>query len=384
MNVPQIQLNHLWVQWTLLYAERFTIPDDSQKAVVLLARRAKIYAYINELIADSATRLSDTTITGLAFGSLIEWQVDSLDLARQHLAFVRHTLLPQRDTTQSLSFFTGFCAYVCLLWVGLGVHAFTSLETLTAAIERFLRIQSGMQQHAMGLPVHYLKLTNPIPAMRESKLVQSRQRYVASRDRTFGASSTLRRFLVVQDPKDMAFSSHQLILLWIVNKILFELRDDLEMSAEFLDTLYRYVESHGDPSPFGSVTTPRSTHPRGSGLKTFTIIAIVGHISGSYLPKANPEAVDWSSEMQVQNNRPLLRFWESVDMVELLQLLPNESRYRIAQQLSAWLVGPQPGDTVAVIGDIELKAFGHEMRCAWVQQAKSMNAQPEMSRSESG
>jgi hypothetical protein len=178
--VPQIQLNRLWVQWTLLYAERFTIPDDSQKAVVLLARRAKIYAYINELIADSTTRVSDTTITGLAFGSLIEWRVGSLDLARRHLAFVRHTLLPQRAATQPLSFFTGFCAYVNLLWVGLGIHAFTSLQILTAAIERFLRIQSSMQRHAMDLPVNSLKCPESSRAMRESESFESRRRYVTS------------------------------------------------------------------------------------------------------------------------------------------------------------------------------------------------------------
>jgi hypothetical protein len=67
--------------------------------------------------------------------------------------------------------------------------------------------------------------------------------------------------------------------------------------------------------------------------------------------------------------------------VELLQLLPDESRYRIAQQLSAWLIGPQPGDTIPVISDIELEAFGHEMRCAWLEQVNPRNAQTRTSRS---
>ncbi|KAJ9608675.1 hypothetical protein H2200_006446 [Cladophialophora chaetospira] len=369
VNVPQIQINRLWLQWTLLYAEKFVVPDDSQKTVTLLARRAKIYSYINELIVDPLACVSDATIAGLAFGSLIEWQVGSLELARRHLGFVRHTLLPKRSGPRALSFHYGFCIYTNLLAVGLGTQAFVSSHTMRKAVRKFVRITSAMQQHSTEILEGDLRHSRSITARQNSKPWVDSQQYRVKRRQVFGHSSTLHGFLVPLDPEDAIYSSHQLVLLWVLNKMLLELRDDVELSVGFLDTLCRYVESHDDPSPFGSGGPRQKRRVMGSGLKSFTLTSMIGYISYSYLPSTTFKSVDWSSESSTQQERPLLRFWENIDMFELLRLLSKQSKYKVAQQLSAWLIGPPPGKILRALGEDELEALGEEMTRAWLEQA---------------
>lgn len=330
MNVPQIQLNRLWLQWTLLYAERFAIPDDSQKAITLLARRAKIYAYINKLITDKLACISDTTITGLAFGSLIEWQVGSLELARQHLGFVRHTLLPQRTGTQALSFFAGFCVYSSLLSVGLGSHAFASSEAMFAAVGQFLGTMSSMQELSIEM-AEGTRYKQPSNSERQPDLLASLRGFMTSRQRAFGLSSTLHNFLVPLDLGDPVLFSHQLVLLWVINRMLLELHDNLKMSAGFLDTLYRCVESHNDPSPFGSEGIRRKAQDADSPLKPFTVMSMVNHVSSSYLRGVEFNPVDGNTRKDIRDERALQYCWENVDMGEYInhwvQYLTSQENY---------------------------------------------------------
>ena len=308
--MQQIQENRLWLQWTLLFAERFAIPDKAKRALALLARKAKIYACINELVADPTTRSSDNTIAGLSFGSLIEWQVGSLELARQHLGFLWHTLLPQRVGLQTMSVFGGFSTYLSLIGVGLGIHAFANMQMLSAAVERFLSIISAMQKQVLKAR----QQQSADGQMRESS--GSFQHYMLSRKRAFAASSVLHSVLTSEHPINSVLSCHQLVLLWVINKMLFELRSDVEMASEFLDTMHRYVESYDNPSAFSPSISPNNARKAGSGLKVFAVNAVVGHISTSFIPKVDSRAVDWTSEMKPSRNRCLLRFWENVDMGE--------------------------------------------------------------------
>lgn len=305
----------------MLYAERFASPDAAQKVVTLLARRAKIYAYINELIADTSACVADTTIAGLAFGSLIEWQVGSLELARQHLGFVRHTLLPKRTGSQALPFFTGLCIYNNILSVGLGKHAFQSSQTMKAAVRKFVSIMSVMQQQPSETQGRNLQQKQPLTVGQGSGSAAEWWAYLLRRQKIFGRSSILYHFLVPVDPEDALYSSHQLVLLWTLNKMLLELRRDLRMSAEFLDELYRYVESVDNPSPFGSREPREKTRKTTSNLKPFTVTSMIGYISWSYLPQTHSDTFDWTSENSTQQERPLLRFWEYVDMCECIQYL---------------------------------------------------------------
>ncbi len=55
--------------------------------------------------------------------------------------------------------------------------------------------------------------------------------------------------------------------------------------------------------------------------------------------------------------------------VELFRLLSKRSKYMIAQQLSAWLIGPRPGVILVDLSEDELEALGEEMAFAWLKQA---------------
>ena len=110
------------------------------------------------------------------------------------------------------------------------------------------------------------------------------------------------------------------VLLWVINKMLFELRDDLKTAAAFLDTWHRCVESHDEPSPFGSGNDRRKVQCPSLRLKPFTVTAMVAHVSCSYLRGTEPGYADWRSQKPSQDRRPLLHFWENIDMGKYVDL----------------------------------------------------------------
>jgi hypothetical protein len=307
MNVPQIQLNPLWLQWTLLFAEHSTMPAGPHRSTAVLARRAQIYTYMNELVSNSETRFSDATITGLAFGSLIEWQVGSLDVARQHLGFVRHTLLAGRSGAQPLPTFTALCTYTKILWVGLGSQAFRSSQSLSLAIGRFTRTFRAMQEDAKNISTEDGEsYTTPQEAHRPLSGATSHI-YRRLRSRLFDPGTVLHGFLVPLPQEDVVYASHQLTLLWLINSILHQLRDDPDQEAEFLRTLHNYLESHDNPSPFTSAKRRTGTHIAGQGLKHFTLTGMVVHIASLLsLPELGC--------MQEQNCGMSGILWDNVDM----------------------------------------------------------------------
>lgn len=58
-----------------------------------------------------------------------------------------------------------------------------------------------------------------------------------------------------------------------------------------------------------------------------------------------------------------------VVIVELFRLLSKHSKHEIAEQLSAWLIGWQSGNTPVDLGTDQLEALGDEMTLAWMEQA---------------
>lgn len=259
---------------------------------------------------------------GLAFGSLIEWQVESLEVAQRHLGFVRHTLLSRRGPLRTISFSVGFYVTVMQLWVGLGPYAFLDGYALDTTVDQLVKIISAMQQWTVNMPIYCPRGSSSSQLKGQAGLTARIRRHWVIRHRVLGARSTLNGFLGPADSPNASYFQHSLTLLWLINKMLWELRDDLDMSEAFLETLHKYVESHDSISSFSSHIPQTEEHLRGSGLKPFTVVALVEHISSFFLPKHNPNAIDWTSLPGLEPDRPLLRFWENVNMSKFCKVTP--------------------------------------------------------------
>lgn len=330
---------------------------------------------MNSLIEKPDMRSSDLTIVGLCFAGLIESRLGSIESARKHLGVARHVLIPERGGIDQFPSNVA-CPTCCIFnWVGLEFHAFENWNSLDSAVGRFIQILAAMGQWNAHLRV--LGVLNAISSQTEEALHKSPTlvRFLNKHKLLFSSKSPLHRFIgstCYEGANSISIQTRShVVLLWIINKIIWELRNDLTLAAEFLDKLHRYLLSSDEPSPFGC---GRTTKPiTRSMLRTLTIVPIIGHVDGPFLPKKDPAAVDWTSSNS-NANRHILRWWESIDMVELLHLLSEQSQRRVLCQLSAWLIGAQPGQNPTVLTRNDLEDLGEEMRLGWLDMIRERRA----------
>lgn len=359
-----IQTNNTWLLWTLLSAEMFAPGlDEAEKTVRILSRRSQIYRYMNKLISDPATRFSDSTIMGLNFAGLVESRIGSLTSARKHLAAVRN-LIADRGGMQVLPVEISIPTCCIWTWVGLGSHAFSDLMSLEIALEMFKSNMMGIHRWMPSLLDVVDDDGSAVSRISRTLLA----RYLLARIRIFSSFSPLYRFVggSCYEGIENQARSH-VALLWAINQILYELRDDYKQATGFLDALYRYVESADETSSGNAQNLAKVSKP--SELKTLTIINILGRVSELYLSNTTGEDLHGICFPQ-KENRCGLRFWEAVKVVELLHLLSLESRKRVLRQLSNWLIGTDSSEDVEVICEDELENLANEMRGAWFDQVK--------------
>ncbi|KAJ9602861.1 hypothetical protein H2200_012641 [Cladophialophora chaetospira] len=344
----------------------------AQKAVAVLTRRAYIYRYMNSLIAKPDQRCSDVTITGLCFAGLIESRIGSIESARRHLGVVRHSLIPERGGIQEIAEHVSKPISCIIIWVGLEFHAFENWHALDSAVNTFVQIMSAIGTWMAKLSLHGKPTSTTSQTEKHVHTSSPFFRFLKNHKQLFNRKSPFHRFIGPTcyegaNSISIQIRSH-MALLWLTNKILWELRDDITMSAKFLESFYRWILSSDDPTPFGFGRTAKPTNT--SVLKTLTIVGMMGFCSAAFVPEKNPAAIDWTSGGKMNENRHILRMWEAIDMLELLHLLSEESRRRVLCQLSAWLIGPEPGQSSTMLNKDDFEDLGDEMRLGWLDMVR--------------
>jgi hypothetical protein len=341
-------------------------PEDSARAVRILSRRSQIYSHMNKLISDPATRFSDNTIMGLNFAGLIESRLGSLASARKHLAAVRD-LIMQRGGMKMLPLAISIPTCYIWNWVGLGSHAFQNLQALENALDVFKSNMRGIRE---WMP----RLLNVVDddgntVRRISRTVLAR--YLLARVRIFSSFSPLYRFIgqSYYEGSDDQAQSHA-ALLWAINQILYEARDDYKQAIRFLDAFYRYIESADEIDPDTIQIPVKGVKP--SGLKTITVLNFLGRVDELYLANTSGYR-SCDKNLPQKHIRSSLRLWETVQVVELLLMLSSKSRKRVLRQLSGWLTGMNSSEVFEAISDYELEGLAAEIREAWSNQKRRRN-----------
>jgi len=137
-------------------------------------------------------------------------------------------------------------------------------------------------------------------------------------------------------------------ILWILNRILWDLRSSYEESVNFLDSLHHLVESAGFVS-----------------LKCVTMLFMTAECVariGVQQTKQNHNTTDIMLGRGYGDCR-VRWWWEAVDVVESLLLLTETTRERIQLLLSTCLLEASPKN--AVLTHSSLGDIGDEMRLGW-------------------
>lgn len=178
--------------------------------------------------------------------------------------------------------------------------------------------------------------------------------YRSCRRRNFSPVSPLRPFVeaTIED-QDASQSRCHMAILWVLNRILWDLRFDYDKSVTFLDRLHDILE------PMDLATT----------LKAMTVLfVIMDCVARMGVPTV--EQTHNITDMltsQGDDDRRILWWWEAVDAIELMLLMKEGTSRKILRLLSAELIGPEtPGTNLP---DLLLDDIADEIKLGWLYRA---------------
>ena len=303
--------------------------EVADKDTIHLSRKGYLYRSMQNYITNGTTRYSNNTITALSFAGLVEARAGALDKSRKHLIACK-AVVCARGGIQSMPMALSFPVLTTFLWLGTGAGAFSDSHAIEFAIQKFKTGVLQLQQNHHLVQKHAGSSTNSA----------SYKTYRDARDLAFGPSSPIRPFIepVYHDPSLPQQRSHAAIL-WVLNMMMYEQQQDWRSSIGFLKSFYRYVESSGGANP--------------SNLKAWTVVLALGFCGAKF-----------DDELGGNVDESVLRWWEVVDVVELLQLVSQKRRGRVLGFLSQRLLG---GEDPAFITKVEMDQLASEMRFKWLE-----------------
>ena len=318
-----VQNNNEWLQWVLLSAEVFLLGNKAAKeSVSVLSRKASLYQTIRKAVSNSATRYSDTTVAHITLAATTEDRIGLRSQAQKHLAAAKRLIIDRGDGGQRVPITT----MVAFIWLGTGTEAFPDSESLEVAIASYTSALFAFDQRGWGQEGHSAMVEHANTTMHDSSegLLCA---YIQSRRRAFHPLSPLRPFVeaVFQDQSVSQTRSHMAIL-WVLNRILWDLRYNYKDSMNFLDRLQLLVAS-ADFASLKSLTV------------LFMIMDCVAQL-GMYFNDQTHNTTDIIVRRGDGDCR-IMWWWEAAEAVEIQLLLSKETRQRILHVLSAELVETQ-------------------------------------------
>ena len=346
-TVMGVQTNSIYLHWVLLLKEISTLaPQASDQSLTVFARRAYLYKTMNKMISDKRTRVSDDTIIGLTFAGVAEARNGELLKAQKHLVASR-LLIDDGGGPDQISVTTCISTGSAMIFFGLGVGAFQNFRVLTISIKAFtqamMNIQSANQQ--------FRRETRKI-LLRDGNFTKDLHRYIANRRRAFDPVSALRPFMEAEfHDKARSQQRSHVAILWLMNRALWEFRGSYKDSANFLQHLLSNVEYDND--------TAAGARPT---MKAWGLLYIVANIAATLTARPSWPAI---KEGATAKKNGILGSWELLDLVELLELLPEDKKARVVGLLSTWLIGGSEEEEHTTT-EKELDEIGNLMKVKWL------------------
>lgn len=306
-----------WLQGVILSAEVDILGSKAaEESMSVLARRGSIYRSIREELGNPNTRYSDAAITRITTIAVAEHRIGcSPAEAQKHLKIVKQLIVDQGDRWKRMP----ITIVATFIWLGSGVAAFPDSDSLEAALMSFtqaLAFFSRSKSYRVEPCSGNVKFQND-PDLRKV--------YNQLLKQVFAPDSSLHPFVQssFRDPMTTHYRSY-LAILWVLNRVLYDLRHDLEKSVPFLHRLSHLVRTRGQTK-----------------LKGLAVLFIIMDCLTRMGVPQNKQNCN-TSDMIVSrgpDDRRIVWWWEVVDAVEIMLLMKEETRQSVLEVLSASLVG---------------------------------------------
>jgi hypothetical protein len=356
-----VSSNETVLQCVLLSAEVYLAGQTSNDAnASIFRRKALIYRAMNKMVSDPNVRSSGRVFTALAAAGVAEARLGNVLEARIHLKVIKRLLCESNgaSTIQKLESGATVPVVMALVSIGTGDATFATIAELQCAEQKFISTFLAMQtwnynmsvKHTTNLECHCDSSTclgsfHPPASELDQSHFNTFGKYQSSRLATFYDIPILRPF-VETDFSDTNPGQNRchVAILYILNKTLWELRHDYAETVRFWSKLTETVRSGHIPST--NETTRENIVP---SLKAIAVIFILADCAASYGKKTD-------------HNGGILRSLEAIDTIELMELLSKESRRRVLDHLSSWLIAKD----VPIMTEHDLNLIKDEITLNWM------------------
>lgn len=366
-----VQSNQTYLQWIVLMAEMFLLqgrpaPADEPH---ILGRKAYIYKLMNKAIANPTTCYLDNTLAVVATAGCAEAYSGDLALGRRHLLALKTLIEGRGGSTilQDMLFGQAILIVVGRVTVGLGEANFSDTARLKRDMGSFISTFQAMQSWNQRLREEFGEFRDG--AMSSSRMKMSTdtfpslshtfhgtnardiQRYSLSRRKVFGETAVLRKYMEPQSTSiEIRNRRYHFAVLWIINKLLYDLKTDLDKSKEFLEGILLNVSSSEFPGQDSSSNS--SAEARLTPLTMFCIAAACA-------AEHNPEFAERGG---------ILHSWDAVDMLELMELASKDSQEEVTALLSSWLTNDECD--IFYIGERRIEEISREIEEEWLRRQR--------------
>jgi hypothetical protein len=336
-----VQADGTFLQWIVLGAELYLL-QGTPSAVDqphILSRKAYIYKLMNRTIADPTMCYSDVTFATMGAAAIAGARFEGPAQGRKHLMALRKLMKARGGSRILRDMLLAYSISItnCFIHIGTEHTTFTDKYHLSIAINDFSSTFKAMQAWNQRLRVafevsdeddfdgnkHDNGRLPSVSEMLNFAWVHDLQMYRLSRSKVFGPQSFLRRYIPPIHPLPAASERRcHFAALWMINKMLCDLRHDYCESRAFIERLSSEVTACEIPATEDDPTAA------GSPLKPLAIIYILETV----MVKHSPESASRGG---------ILHAWDSINPLELVELATEDSHIEVTVLLSSWLTNDE-------------------------------------------
>ncbi|KAK0121626.1 hypothetical protein ONS95_009914 [Cadophora gregata] len=304
-----------WLQGVILSAEVDILGSKAaEESMSVLSRRASIYRSIREELSNPETRYSDAAITRITTIAVAEHRIGCSPAdAQRHLGIVKQLIVDRGDRWKRMP----ITIVSTFIWLGSGIAAFPDLDSLETATSSFARSMSSFCRQKS----YRSELRREDSEHHQDQNLS--RTYDQLLQQVFGPESSLSTFAQANfhDQIKTHYRSY-LAIIWVLNRILYDLRDDMAKSIPFLRRLNNLIGTRGKTKPKGLTV----------------LFIIMDCLARMGVPQH--EMDNNASDMIIcrgPGDHRIIWWWEAVDVVEIMLLMKEETRQHILEILSASL-----------------------------------------------
>ncbi len=348
-----VQDSDIWLQWALLSAEVYRLGRKAAtKSLTVLSRRAILYRAMRELLDYSPYEYN--TMAHITLAAVIEDRIGSVEQAQKHMIAVRRLLYKSRNHKVSVPITT----LSVLAYLGAGADTFENLDKLNTAIDTFVAAMLKFQMLQSRVQAsHLVSLRATAMDTNDSETLEFFTQFIRISYQTYR--------LDPPDPvswgdlnlpteaynEDFRQARARMAIVWILNRILHDFHDDEKGSRMgFLAGLRRLIGVHN----------VAEVKPMTMMLACLDFMAKMR----SKQPFRTDVTTMDSMQSDGEGDRRITWWWECIEAVESLVLLPKEMRARLMKLCCSWVA--DVGQASEELTIVECADVGQEIRLSWL------------------